>query len=176
MENTNHQERTAPIEGYEGRFEITTDGRVFSKAGTGQGRRKQDFLLKQQKSRDGKYWCINLMYKRRQQNHGVHRLVATAFIPNTENKPQVNHINGNGLDNRVENLEWVSQSENTKHAYRIGLMTGGYTKGLLRDKCNKGHILTGENVIRTTKNDGRRCRICRIASYRGSKEKYVLNN
>lgn len=70
----------------------------------------------------------------------VHRLVAITFIPNPENKPQVNHINGKRDDARLENLEWCTASENQKHSFRIGLHN-------LKGEKNPATNLTDEKVL-----------------------------
>lgn len=78
--------------------------------------------LKQHVDKDG-YLRVQLNKEGNGYNVGVHRLVLLAFVPNPENKPQVNHKNGIKNDNRLENLEWCTNSENQLHAIEIGLVT-----------------------------------------------------
>lgn len=74
-------------------------------------------LLKQKTDKDG-YSEIILCKNSKYKTFKVHRLVAINFVDNNDDKPQVNHINGNKSDNNVNNLEWVTASENLKHKHR----------------------------------------------------------
>lgn len=91
--------------------------------------REQTKILKPIHTKD--YDHINLYKNNTQKQCLLHVLVAKTFILNPENKPQVNHKNGIKTDNRVENLEWVTRSENQIHAYKTGLQkkkTGSNSK------------------------------------------------
>ena len=67
------------------------------------------------------YQAVELCVDNHRYTVGVHRLVALAFIPNPDNKPEVNHKDRNRSNNNVDNLEWVTASENVAHAYRNGV-------------------------------------------------------
>ena len=67
----------------------------------------------------------------------IHRLVAETFIPNQEDKREVNHKDGNKLNNRADNLEWATRSENQKHAYKIGLQKSSEKQKQAVSKWNK---------------------------------------
>ena len=80
-------------------------------------------ILKQPLNRKG-YPCVTIKYRNgRQKVVPSHRLIALTFIPNPENKPQINHIDGNKTNNKISNLEWCTPKENLDHAFRTGLST-----------------------------------------------------
>ena len=105
------KERWKLIEGYPG-YKVSTMGRVQNI--------RTGYILKTYD--DGRGY---LRVKLHRANLRVHILVAKAFIPNPENKPEVNHKKGKKNDVRASQLEWVTPSENIKHAWDIGLMVRG---------------------------------------------------
>ena len=109
------QEEWRDIIGYEGLYQVSNLGRVKS---FWRGRER---IKKPVKAFNG-YLHIELFKKGgKRKGFTVHRLVASAFIPNPLNKREVNHVNGVKTDNRVENLEWATSSENKRHAVATGL-------------------------------------------------------
>lgn len=107
-------EQWRDIKGYEGLYEVSSLGRVRSLPK--RGGHKNPHVLSPNKCRE--YLFVTLCNNYKVKAKDIHRLVAEAFIPNPENKPQVNHIDGNKENNRVKNLEWVTVSENNLHRYR----------------------------------------------------------
>ena len=99
-------------------YQISTYGRVKSFWG------KTPKILKPQLHCTG-YLCIGLRLNGKRKICRIHRLVAEVFIPNPDNKPQVNHGDGHPLNNHLSNLTWATGSENTQHAYATGLRKSG---------------------------------------------------
>jgi hypothetical protein len=104
------------IEGYEGMYSITNDGKIYSWKNCKDGNPKE---IKQSKKKNG-YLQVKLFKNSLRKYYITHRLVAKTFIKNPNNKPEVNHIDGNKQNNDISNLEWVTSSENQKHAFKIG--------------------------------------------------------
>lgn len=111
------------ISAFGGIYEVSSCGRVRSKprhytSSSGKTVNKCGATLSQHSSVDG-YKKVRLSYNGVGKDVFVHRLVAKTFIPNPDNKPQVNHIDGDKSNNRISNLEWVTAGENQKHSYRV---------------------------------------------------------
>ena len=97
------------IQGYEGLYAATEDGRIWS--------HKRQMFLSPAVLKNG-YKQVSLSKNGIQKSRYVHRLIAETFIPNPEDLPQVDHINRNKIDNRVENLRWITHSGNTRNTKR----------------------------------------------------------
>ena len=106
------------IKDYEGLYQVSNMGRVKS------FHNGKELVMKITFDRCG-YAHVVLVKNGVRKTHRVHILVAKAFIENTENKPEVNHKDGNKWNCRVDNLEWVTKSENQQHAVKTGLQKSG---------------------------------------------------
>ena len=108
------EEKFFDIPDYEGYYQITKTGVVKTQKRQGTNER----ILLPYTDRTG-YLRVNFTVAGKTSSYAVHRLVCLTFLSNPENKRTVNHINGNKLDNNIDNLEWATHSENHLHAYRV---------------------------------------------------------
>ena len=137
-----------PVKDYEGLYEVSSDGQVKSlerrihytlPSGKDSSRLCREKVLRQYEG--DRYATVALYDGHGGTTNRVHRLVAEAFCDNPESKPEVNHINGDKLENRAENLEWVTAEENYEHAMLNGLVD---------------RLKLTESDVRNIKRDGKR--------------------
>lgn len=107
------------IKGYEGLYAVTEDGRVWSYP-RGNGMNPNGKFLKPNLS--GRYPYVTFVQLGQKKQKTIHRLVAEAYLPNPNNMPQVNHIDGDKTNNCVGNLEWCDASHNMRHAHDNNLV------------------------------------------------------
>lgn len=126
-----------PIKNYEELYEISDTGEVRSVNRILKVTNRKDTLfrgrlIKQSPNKSVLYMQVGLWKENKKMNYYVHRLVAETFIPNPDNLPEVNHIDGNRQNNHIENLEWVSRVGNVQHAINTGLKI--YTNRLTEEE------------------------------------------
>lgn len=117
------------VVGYEGLYEVSSAGDVVALP---KKTHKRRIKLTKGISWDG-YYQVGLWKNGKSKTTKVHKIVAKTFIDNPFQKPCINHIDGDKLNNSVENLEWCTNSENDKHAFRLGLR-----KSPLLGVCHQG--------------------------------------
>lgn len=143
------KEQWKPVKGYEGFYEVSSEGRIKS-CSRSIWNGHQFFVSKEKILRPNivtRGYCQVKLSKDGGKTHCfvVHRLVAEAFLPNTNKSfNQINHINGIKTDNRICNLEWCDNSLNQKHAYKLGLRTPSPKAGRPRRKVR---LIKGDTVL-----------------------------
>ena len=116
------------IPNFEEKYQASTKGEIRNK--------KNNKIVKQYVNNKG-YYTISLYINNKQSRYNVHTFIAKTFIKNSNNLPLINHIDGNKLNNNIENLEWCTSKHNIKHAYDNGLKKGYRKKVYQYDKSDK---------------------------------------
>ena len=137
-------EKWKDVPSYEGVYEVSNKGRVRTKEGKTthsvlHGTRVWKSRVLKEKNPTGRDVRVDLWKNKKARTFLVHRLVAKAFIPNTENKPCINHKDGNPRNNNVENLEWATYKENQNHAFDNNLAKTNIRTVLKNTKTNELH-------------------------------------
>lgn len=112
-------------------YEVSTDGNIRKK--------KSGIISKLDEDRDG-YLFARFQIKGVKFKFPIHRLVAIAYLPNPDNKAEVNHKDGNKKNNKLNNLEWTTRAENRAHAYATGLMDGIMGENCTSSKLTKKEV------------------------------------
>ena len=158
-------EEWKPIDFLDGKYEVSNRGRI---------RNSQTKAIRKTPISKRGYPVFSCFINSKRKLVNVHKCVATAFVPNPNNLPQVNHIDGNKQNNDITNLEWVTAKENNDHARRTGLRKSNGDKPVLQ-------ILNGEIIaeyksateasIQTGINRANICDVCR--GYVGNGKHYL---
>jgi len=140
----NMEEIWKDVQGYEGLYQVSNHGRIKSLPRLdSMGRQKGGLVLKPKSRKDG-YKRINLYYKGKMETYLVHRIVANAFIPNPYVKPQVNHIDEDKSNNKVNNLVWMTAKENINYGSCIERSVKNRDQKSIAKKVD--HKAIGKNI------------------------------
>lgn len=136
-------------------YQVSDRGEV-RRVGAARGA-KPGRLLRSKPRPERGYRTVRLWSRNREHPRYVHRLVLEAFVGQPEPGQEARHLNGDGSDNRLENLAWGSSSEN-----KLDILRHGRNRGANQKSCRNGHEYTAENTMRES-GGARRCRACKRA-------------
>jgi hypothetical protein len=145
------------IEGFDGKYLVSNLGNVYSTKRNIQMATTTYTDKRKGTTFNTSYKRVGLSHKGKKKLYPVHRLVATAFIPNPENKRTVNHKDGNKLNNTIDNLEWATDAENIQHAYDTGLNSQRFKLKVDEEMANhlfNSRVMKGETITSIAKTLG----------------------
>lgn len=173
------------VVGYEGYYMISNIGRVKTVSRLKRSKRNgvspvKEYIRPPRVDKYG-YHVITLCVDSKSKTFKIHRLVGIAFIPNPDNKPQINHKDGNKSNNHIDNLEWVTGLENQQHAQKMGLFNDLYTrksKNVLQVDLNNNIISVWRSASECGRHGFKReqvrdCCLGKQETHKGFKWKYV---